>query len=196
MSGTSITPSSGTQQPRNRQMMRRGDDIDPFLVLRREMDRVFDDLFRGIGMPSVPPPPFGRVAAPMLAPHIDVSETDQEVKIAAELPGIDEQDVEISLSDNTLTIRGEKRVEQEEKDRNYRIVERARGSFSRTLRLPFRVDPGKVGDGEGRRSDHHHSKAAGGSRKDLADRGDAAGQQWRQHHVRHCWLGSEHSVEH
>lgn len=144
VSGTSIMPSSGNWQPRNRHVMRRGEDIDPFLVLRLEMDRVFDDLFRGFGMPSFPPPPLGRTPTPMLAPHIDVSETDQEVRIAAELPGIDEQDVELSLVDDILTISGEKRVEHQEKDRNYRIMERARGSFSRSLRLPFRVDPGQV----------------------------------------------------
>jgi HSP20 family protein len=140
-----MMPSSGNQQVRNRQMMRRGEDIDPFLALRHEMDRVFDDLLRGFGMPSLPPPsPFGRMPAPMLAPHVDVSESDEEVRIAAELPGIDEQDVEVSLSGDILTIRGEKRIEQDEKGRDYRIVERARGSFSRSLRLPFMVDPAQV----------------------------------------------------
>ncbi len=144
MSATSIMPVSGGQRPGNRQLMRRGEDIDPFLALRREMDRVFDDLFRGFGMASFPLPAFGRLPAPMLAPHVDVSETDQEVRVTAELPGIDEKDVGVDLSDDILTIRGEKRVDEEEKARDYRIVERARGSFSRSLRLPFKVEPGQV----------------------------------------------------
>ena len=151
MSRMLMTPSRDNLQRGNRPMIHRGDDIEPVLLLRREMDRVFDDVFRGFGMPSFPLP-FGRVPVPalapglvpMLAPHIDVSETDQEVRIAAELPGINEQDVEVNLSDDILTIRGEKRVEEAEQGRDYRIVERARGSFSRSIRLPFTVDPGSV----------------------------------------------------
>ena len=69
-------------------------------------------------------------------PSVDVTETDKEIEIAAELPGLEEKDVRINLSDNLLTIRGEKKAEKEQKDKNYRIVERSYGSFERTLELP------------------------------------------------------------
>ena len=65
-----------------------------------------------------------------------MTETDKEIEIAAELPGLEEKDVRINLSDNLLTIRGEKKAEKEQKDKNYRIVERSYGSFERTLELP------------------------------------------------------------
>lgn len=149
MSATSMTPSSSNQpMARGGQVMRSGQDVmrsgqdmDPLMAFRREMDRVFDDLMRGFGMPSLPIP---RAMPAVLAPQIDVSETDQEVRIAAELPGIDENNVEVIVADDILTIRGEKQIEQEEKDRDYRVVERARGSFSRSLRLPFSIDPQQV----------------------------------------------------
>jgi HSP20 family protein len=69
-------------------------------------------------------------------PSVDVTETDKEIEITAELPGLEEKDVQINLSDNLLTIRGEKKAEKEQKDKNYRIVERSYGSFERTLELP------------------------------------------------------------
>jgi HSP20 family protein len=142
MSVTSMVPSSGNQPTgRNQQQMaRRGEEMDPFLAFRREVDRVFDDLLRGFGVPSLP------AASPggMLTPRMDVSETDQEIRITAELPGIDEKDVEVIVADDVLTIRGQKETQREDEDRDYRLVERASGYFSRTLRLPFSVDPNKV----------------------------------------------------
>ena len=70
---------------------------------------------------------------------MDVAETDKQIEITVELPGLEEKDVQINLSDNTLTIRGEK-AEREQKDKDYHLVERSYGSFSRTLELPAGVN--------------------------------------------------------
>jgi HSP20 family protein len=102
---------------------------NPFVSLQREIDRLFDDFTRGF-------PTLGGNDATMLMPSIDVTETDIEIEITAELPGLEEKDVQINLSDNLLTIRGEKKAEKEQKDKNYRLVERSYGSFERTLQLP------------------------------------------------------------
>jgi HSP20 family protein len=109
----------------------------PFVSLQREIDRLFDDFTRGF-------PAFAGSAASALMPSMDVSETDNEIEITAELPGLEEKDVQINLSDNLLTIRGEKRAEKEQKDKNYRLVERSYGSFERTLELPDGVNPDTI----------------------------------------------------
>ncbi|HEY6028485.1 MAG TPA: Hsp20/alpha crystallin family protein, partial [Pseudolabrys sp.] len=72
----------------------------------------------------------------MLVPSTDVTETDKEIEITAELPGLEEKDVQVNLADGVLTIRGEKNAEKEEKDKNYRLVERSYGSFERSIELP------------------------------------------------------------
>jgi HSP20 family protein len=80
-------------------------------------------------------------------PSIDVAETDKAIEITAELPGLERKDVDISLEDNVLTIRGEKKVEQEQKDdknKNYRLAERSYGVFYRVLELPTAIDPSSV----------------------------------------------------
>lgn len=70
---------------------------------------------------------------------MDVAETDKAIELTAELPGLQEKDVDINLADNVLTIKGEKKSEREEKDKNYRLVERNYGSFFRSFELPARV---------------------------------------------------------
>jgi HSP20 family protein len=126
---------------RNQSMARWSEDNDPFLAMRREMNRLFDDVFDGFGLPSA----FGPVLRQMpAAPKIDVSETDNEIQITAEMPGIDQNDVEVLLEDDRLIIRGEKKEEREDKDRNYHVRERVQGAFSRTLPLPFAPDPNQV----------------------------------------------------
>ena len=67
-------------------------------------------------------------------------ETDKQIEITAELPGLEEKDVQVNLADNVLTIRGEKKAEKEEKDKAYRLVERSYGSFVRSLELPEGVN--------------------------------------------------------
>jgi HSP20 family protein len=109
----------------------------PFVSLQREIDRLFDDFTRGF-------PTFSGNGATALMPSMDVSETDKEIEITAELPGLEEKDVQINMSDNLLTIRGEKKAEKEQKDKNYRLVERSYGSFERTLELPEGVSPDAI----------------------------------------------------
>jgi HSP20 family protein len=124
-------------------MSRWGEETDPFLQMRREMNRLFDDAFGGFGLPNVLGPALRQMPA---APKIDVSETDNEIQVTAELPGIDQNNVEVLLEDDRLIIRGEKKEEREEddKDRNYHVRERVQGAFSRTLPLPFAPDPNQV----------------------------------------------------
>ena len=102
----------------------------PFLTLQHEIERLFDDFTRGL-------PTF---TSHSLMPSMDVTETDKEIEVTAELPGLEEKDVQINVADNILTIRGEKKAEKEEKDKNYRLVERSYGSFERRLELPAGVN--------------------------------------------------------
>jgi HSP20 family protein len=126
---------------RNMPTSRWSEDNDPFLQIRREMNRLFDDVFGGFGLPSVLGPALRQMPA---APKIDVSETDNEIQVTAEMPGIDQNDVEVLLEDDRLIIRGEKKEERENEDRNYHVRERVQGAFSRTLPLPFAPDPNQV----------------------------------------------------
>lgn len=105
----------------------------PFMSLQREIDRLFEDFSRGF-------PTIAGNGAIALMPSMDVTETDKEIEITAELPGLEEKDVHINIADNILTIRGEKKAEKEQKDKNYRLVERSYGSFERTLELPEGVN--------------------------------------------------------
>jgi HSP20 family protein len=122
---------------RDRNVARR--ESNPFMSLQREIDRVFDEFTRGFtGFPTLPT--FAALATPDLMPSMDVTETDKEIEITAELPGLEEKDVQINVADNVLTIKGEKKGEKEQKDKDYRLLERSYGSFSRTLELPAGVD--------------------------------------------------------
>jgi HSP20 family protein len=113
-------------------------DNDPFAAFRREMERLFDSFGRDIGWPT------GDRRTAATAPSIDVSETDSELRIDADLPGVEEKDVDVAISDNVLTIKGEKKAEKEEKKKDFHLVERSYGSFSRSLTLPFAADPAKA----------------------------------------------------
>jgi HSP20 family protein len=111
---------------------------DPFSAMRREMDRLFDE-FRGVGGG-----PYAAEPA-TFTPAVSVRQTDKGgVEVTAELPGIDEKSVEVSLADNALTIRGEKKEEKEEKGEGWYLSERSFGSFLRTIPMPVEVDEGKV----------------------------------------------------
>ena len=105
---------------------------DPFFSFRREMNRLFDDVFGDVGMPAAQPWNGG-----FLAPNIDVSETDGAVHVKAELPGVSEKDVDVMLDGDILTIKGEKKSEKEHKDGDSTYLERRFGSFTRSVRLPF-----------------------------------------------------------
>jgi HSP20 family protein len=99
---------------------------------------LFDDVLRGA------PAAGGHGQGSLLAPNMDVSETDKEIRIQAELPGVNENDVEVSLNDDVLTIRAEKKQERKEEREGTHISERSFGTFQRAIRLPFQVNPDQV----------------------------------------------------
>ena len=116
----------------------RREDENPFSLLRREMDSLFDNFFRGFDME-----PFeSRVG--VFSPKVDVTESEKEIKISIELPGMDEKDIDVSLQNDMLTIKGEKKEEKEDKGKDYYRMERSYGSFSRTIPLPVEVETDKV----------------------------------------------------
>jgi HSP20 family protein len=116
--------------------------VDPFSAMRAEIDRVFDS-FLGRS--------FGRIPAlaraddsDVVTPSIDVRETETEFVIEAELPGMDEKDVSVTLNDGVLTLKGEKKSEREEKQDDYHLMERSYGSFQRSFQVADAVDADKV----------------------------------------------------
>ena len=117
----------------------------PIWSLREDIDRVFDSYFRG--WPGLSGFEFGFPpgSAPMdVSPKVDVGETDTAYEIAVELPGLDDEDVEVSLRDDLLTISGEKKTEREEKKKDFFLSERRYGAFKRSFRLPAEVEADKI----------------------------------------------------
>ena len=118
--------------------------IDPLSALRSEMDRLFDT-FLGGGLPTFPSllgSGVGRGAT--LMPRMDLRETDKEIIVEAELPGLEEKDISLTLRTGVLTILGEKKSRYDEEKEDYRMMERSYGSFQRSIRIPDTVDEDKV----------------------------------------------------
>jgi HSP20 family protein len=113
------------------------EEADPFMTLHREMNRLFDDIFRGFDMP-----PLGSMSRMAAWPHVEVIENDKDVRISAESLGLEDKDVEILMGDGVLTIRGEKRSEIEDKERAF--SERAYGHFERRIPLAWEVEEDKI----------------------------------------------------
>jgi len=107
-----------------------------FERVRREMDRLWDSLLEG-GLRK-------RGEETEWLPSLDVAETKNELVVKAEVPRMDPKDIDISLSDGLLTIKGEKRQEKEEKEADYHVVERSYGSFLRSVQLPKEVQSDKI----------------------------------------------------
>lgn len=107
--------------------------------LQDEFNRLFNDFFNRTMDVS---PWLGLEKRPSLS--LDIAETDDEVIVTAEVPGVDPKEVDISLRDNVLAIKGEKKHEEEEKGKDYQRLERAYGAFSRRVTLPSYIDPDKV----------------------------------------------------
>ena len=124
--------------------------LRPFESLRREVDRLFDDFAGGIwrspfGRSFFDMEPARRSQSVMSAmPAVDVTETDKAFEIIAELPGMDEKNIEVKVADGVLTIKGEKREEKEEKNKDYYVSERSFGSFQRSFQVPSGVDTDKI----------------------------------------------------
>jgi HSP20 family protein len=119
-----------------RELMKR-EPLGELSRLRREVDRMWEDFFgpRGWGL---------RPWEGEWAPAIDVSETADKVEIKAEVPGIDPKEINITLTGDVLTIKGEKKSEREETKESYHLVERSYGSFSRSLTLPAAVEVDQI----------------------------------------------------
>lgn len=113
---------------------------DPFASLRRDMDRMFDEFVRGWPVTDT------LSATGLMTPRVDVVETGKGLEITAELPGIEEKDIQLDLADDVLTLKAERSREREESDesRRYHVVERAQGTFMRQFVIPFEADADKV----------------------------------------------------
>ena len=117
-------------------------EADPFMSLQREVNRLFDDIFRGFDART-----FGRLPAAVTGwtagwPNLEVSESEKEVRVTAEMPGLEEKDVEILLDDGVLTLRGEKKAETEDKGRHF--SECFYGRFQRQIALSPEIEQDKV----------------------------------------------------
>jgi len=116
---------------------------NPLVQFHREIDKIFESVFQGF-----PVSPFrkenGSAWSGMLLPHVDIGESKKQYTINVEVPGVQEKDIELTLADGTLVIRGEKRDEQENRDQHYHRIERSYGSFQRMLSLPADADENAV----------------------------------------------------
>jgi HSP20 family protein len=110
---------------------RRTGEYDPFAAMRQDMNRMFEDFFSGFDMA-----PFERERFASFSPSVDVSETDSEIEAVVELPGMSEEDIDLTLTRDGLTITGEKKEETEEEGKNFFQRERSYGYFRRTIPLP------------------------------------------------------------
>ena len=107
----------------------------------RTRDSVFDDLFNELySLPTS----FLSKSGVDLSPRIDISETDAAYKIEAELPGINQKEIDVKIDNNILTIKGKKEDIKEEKEKNYHLRERYYGAFQRSISLPNNIEPEKI----------------------------------------------------
>ncbi|MBZ9884374.1 Hsp20/alpha crystallin family protein [Mesorhizobium sp. CA10] len=128
--------SNGNQLP----SIFRDSERDPFLSLHREVNRLFDDVFRGFDSRL---PSFGGVSALGAGwPSVEISNGEKEIKVMAEVPGLEQRDIEVLLDDGVLTLRGEKRSETEDKDRQF--SERYYGRFERRIPVGYEVKEDEV----------------------------------------------------
>ena len=118
-------------------VLTRWEPFREFSTLQDRINRVFRDTYSDSSRDE-------SLATSSFAPAVDVYEDEHDVTLKVEVPGIDEKDIDIRLENNTLTVHGERKIEKEEKEENYRRVERQYGSFTRTFTLPTTVDSENV----------------------------------------------------
>lgn len=111
----------------------------PFRALQDEMDRIF----HAFSMPQMGWRS-GVATEGALGLRVDIAETDNEIAVTAELPGVPEKDIDVTLEDDVLCIRAEKKSEAEKGEKNWRVLERSYGAFERAIRVPAGIDPEKV----------------------------------------------------
>ena len=121
----------------------------PYESLRQEIDRVFDYFGRSFWQPFpqslfAAEPLFRRELTWGTTPAVDVVESEKAYEVTAELPGMDEKNIEVKVANSNLTIKGEKQEEKEEKKKDYYLRERHFGSFERSFEVPENVDPDKI----------------------------------------------------
>jgi len=116
-------------------VLTRWEPFREFSTLQDRMNRLFRESFEGQDQ---------ALATSSFAPAVDVYEDEHQVTLKIEVPGIDEKDIDVRVENNTLTVAGERKIEKEEKEENYRRIERQYGSFTRTFTLPSTVDSEKV----------------------------------------------------
>ena len=115
--------------------------------MRSDMDSVFESMTRGLGFPQFRFPQIGMpkfAGSTMADVRFEVSESDKAFEVVAELPGLDEKDVEVTLANGLLTVRGEKQDTREQTGKNFVVSERRYGSFERSFRVPEGIDESKV----------------------------------------------------
>jgi HSP20 family protein len=134
-----MTQEAGTKVPAKPASSFTDQLIEPFNRLRSEVDRLFDDF--PTMFPSFSP---GRLASRLPFPAVEMKENDKSFKLSVEVPGIDAKDVEVTVDEGVLVIKGEKKEEREEKDKGYLYSERSYGSFERRIALPTTADAGSI----------------------------------------------------
>src|SRR6266702_8156784 len=118
-------------------VLTRWEPFREFSTLQDRMNRLFRESYSGEGRDE-------SLTTSSFAPAVDVYEDEHKVTLKIEVPGIDEKDIDVRVENNTLTVHGERKIEKEEKEENYRRVERQYGTFTRSFTLPSSVDTGQV----------------------------------------------------
>ena len=127
--------------PWRRQELEPSDPESPFYALQREMNRLFNDFSRNFGFSELA----DREGFPgQFQPTVDIAETERDLRVTVEIPGLDEKDLDLTLSDGNLIIKGEKKVERESKEEQVFRRESSYGMFRRSIALPSEVDEEKV----------------------------------------------------
>ncbi|MGA9449252.1 MAG: Hsp20/alpha crystallin family protein [Candidatus Sulfotelmatobacter sp.] len=121
-------------------LLTRWEPVRDFSTMQARMNRM-NRLFRESYNPEVPD---DSLTTTTFAPPVDIYEDEHNITLKLEVPGIEEKDIDVSVENSTLTVHGERKIEKEEKEENFRRVERQYGSFTRSFTLPSSVDPGQV----------------------------------------------------
>ena len=117
--------------------------FSPFIALNRDVARLFDELLQA-PLRATPAEQAPLPSPTIMSPQVNVSETNSEIRVTAELPGVEPDDLEVDVIDDMLMIRGEKEFERGANDENFHLLERAYGAFQRTIQLPFNPAPDQL----------------------------------------------------